>query len=381
EEVSGFLRRRLGEQIRLRQAGTEARSPRALELVLRGEQAYEDARALGGSLDTTDIASALEMLARADALMAQAEAADPRWARPPIGRAWVALHGVRWSDEAGRRARVDSVRARAGRVLAREPSNARALEVRGSALATVALQPGADADVLLDEAERDLRAALAAEPSLAGAWGTLSLVLYARGRFADSDLAARHALEHDAYLEDADELLARRTYAALMAGDLGAAAEACERGRRGFPRDWRFVECRLTLLREDASRPPDAALAWRLVAQLDTLDPPPRAAAGGRAYAPIYRRVAAAAVSARAGQADSARAVLARARRDASSDRESRVALAYDEAYVLLLLGARDDARARLRAYLDQRPALRPFMARDPLVRALLTDSAGRTAP
>ncbi len=54
------------------------------------------------------------------------------------------------------------------------------------------------------------------------------------------------------------------------------------------------------------------------------------------------------------------------------------MALAYDEAYVLLMLGERDAARGRLEAYLAARPAVRPFLARDPLFRALNSgESAG----
>ena len=211
------------------------------------------------------------------------------------------------------------------------------------------------------------------EPSLASAWGTLSLVLFTRGRFAESELAARRALEHDAWLEDADELLEQRYHAALLTGDYATAAEACDRGRRTFPRDWRFVDCRLNLLREDGSRPADPALAWRLVAELESMDPPAHAAAAGRAYDPIYRRMVAASVSARGGDVSRARATLDRARVDAAADPDARVSLLYDEAYLLLLLGDRPAARERLGVYLAQRPWARQFAARDPLLRGLLT--------
>ena len=372
EEVSGFLRARLGAQVRRREAARESRNPRALELVLRGEQALADATALRASQDSMDVASALRVLAEADALLARAEAADPRWTRPVVDRAWLAAQTASWSQGDARHEAVDSAIARAGRVLAREPANARALEARGSALWAAALAPGAESG-LMERAERDLRASVAADPRLASAWGRLSFVLHLRGNMAESDLAARRALENDAYLEEADELLKRRFYSALSVGDYRAADQACEQGHRGFPRDWRFVECRLTLARVDAGRPPDPALAWRLVEELDAMDPPAAVAAAGRAYAPIYRRMAAAAVFARAGDAQRARAVMARARIDAAADPESRVSLAYDEAFVLLLLDDRPAARERLEVYLAQRPALRGLMARDPLVRALLT--------
>jgi hypothetical protein len=95
----------------------------------------------------------------------------------------------------------------------------------------------------------------------------------------------------------------------------------------------------------------------------------------------VYRRALVAAVLGRAGARDSARAVLARARSDAAGDDESRVALLYDEAFALLLLG--DDAQARrvMRAYVDARPALRPYLMRDPLVRGLLATAAAAPPP
>jgi hypothetical protein len=133
------------------------------------------------------------------------------------------------------------------------------------------------------------------------------------------------------------------------------------------------VECRLSLAREDPSVPPDPSLAWALVAELERLDPPARAEAEGRGYATVYRRAAVAAVLARAGASDSARAVLARARAQAAASADSRVSLLYDEAYVTLLLGDRDGARRLLDAYLAARPELRPYVARDAAFRGLVT--------
>ena len=372
EEVSGFLRRRLGEQVRLRQAERETRSPQALDLVLRGEQAYADALELRRGADPRDVASALRALGRADSLLARAEAADPRWARPTVGRAWVAVQEAAWSDPIAAPAAFDSAVARAGRVLAREPANARALEARGAALWTAALVPGAET-ALMDAAERDLNAAVVAEPSLASAWGRLSRLLSTRGRLAESQQAVRKALEHDAWLEDADGLLSRSFYSALNQRDYRTATEMCERGRATFPRDWRFLQCRLTLLREDPALAADTARAWRLVKELDAMDPPSRAAAAGRTYSTVERRVAVAMVMARAGHADRARAVMDRARLDAAVDPESQVALALDQAYLLLMLGDREGARRQVQVYLAQRPTLRDYISRDQQLAPLLT--------
>ena len=379
EEVSGFVRRHLGEQVRLRQALRETRSRQALELALRGEEAYADALELQQSRDTADVASALRTLAQADALLARAEAADPRWARPTVGRAWVALREASWTTGMARLAALDSAEARAQRVLAREPGNARALEARGTARWNRGFVPGAGEPALVAAGERDLHAALAAEPQLASAWGTLSYLLFSQGKLAGSAQAAQKALEHDAWLEGADRLLVRRIYSLYFVGDPGAAAEACAQGHRLFPRDFRFVECRLTHLRYAAST--DTALAWRLVVQLDSMDPPAAAAAAGRPYSPIFRRMVAAAVSARAGDAERARTELARARVAAAPDHGTRLSLAYDEAVLLMLLGDHQGARERLDVYLAQFPTARGTVSRDPLVRPLLTPGGASAAP
>jgi tetratricopeptide (TPR) repeat protein len=87
----------------------------------------------------------------------------------------------------------------------------------------------------------------------------------------------------------------------------------------------------------------------------------------------------AAAVLARAGERDSARAVLARARR-LEVDEDARTFLLYDEAHVLLLLGDRDQAIAVLRRYLVLRPFLRAYLSRDPVFRELHDDPRFRSA-
>jgi tetratricopeptide (TPR) repeat protein len=223
----------------------------------------------------------------------------------------------------------------------------------------------------LDAAERDLRRSLDADSTHAPAWSALSTLLRFRGRFAESDLAARRALDQDAYLDDAAEILQRFYFGSMAQGDYAGAREMCGRGHTQFPVDYRFVECRLTLLREDPSLPPDPDRAWALLAELERLDPAPRARDEGRAYSPLYRRAAVAAVLARAGAKDSARAVVARARAQAAANEDLRIPFLYDEAYVRLLLGDRAGARRLLDEYLAARPSFRAYLARDVLFRDL----------
>jgi serine/threonine-protein kinase len=377
EEVSGFLRRRLGREIDLRQARAETGSPAAWDRVLRASQAMDDARDLektAESGDPRDAASVDRLLARADSLLAEAERADPRWARPAVLRGWVQIRqGVR-AGGAREAAFLQAARREADAVLAREPGNARALELRGTvalAMAVSATDSAAQAREL-GPAERDLRAAVAAEPSLASAWSTLSALLRVRGALAESDLAARRALAEDAYLDRAEDILHRLAISALIRGDYAEARSLCDRGRRRASADWRFLECRLMLLREDRAQPPDPAAARALARELERVDPPGRARAEGRGYSPAYRLALEAAVLARAGAHDSARAVLARARRETSGDPELRLSLLYDEAAARLLMGDSAVARRLLAEVLAYRPALRPFAERDPLFRGLV---------
>jgi DNA-binding SARP family transcriptional activator/TolB-like protein len=377
EEVASALRRRLGQEVRMRQTRAETRSDRALALLLQGEAARDEAKGLGEQPDSRDAAGAVPMLLRADSLLARAAREDPAWTRPVLERGWVAvdLAGVR-----GDPAPLAGALARADAVLAKDASAAPALELRGAALFLRAVMARGDATALMDGAERTLRAAVAADPTLAGAWARLSQVLRVRGKLAEGDMAARRALKEDAYLEDADEVLLRLFSSAVMRGALKEAGETCAEGARRFPGDWRFAECRLTLMREDRAARPDPDAAWSVEAELERMDPPERARAEGRAYSPIYRQALVAAVLARAGAADSARALLARARRAAAADPDLGLSLDYDEACARLALGEQAEARRLLSHMLAARPALRPFLERDPLVRGLLSPPAAPAA-
>jgi len=373
-EVAAVLRQRLGQEVHLRRATGETESADALRWVLQAEQLRRDAREMSAARDTLDTGSAALLLLRADTLLARAEAADPRWAEPTLLRGWVEVARAGLGPPDAARALRRSAAARAAAVLARGTAErGEALELRGFAVYRLAMaEPDTAVQrVQLDAAERDLRAAVTAEPGRASAWSRLSQLLRLRGRLAESDLAARRALAEDAFLDDAADIRQRLFFNALWNADYAQAREQCDRGRTQFPGDWRFTECSLTLLRNDRSRPPDPAAAWRLVAELERLDPPTRARAQNRAYTPIFHRMVAAAVSARAGDADSARAVVARARREVAADPDLGPSLDYDEAWVRLMLGDTAGARALAARAMRSQPALQTYLLRDPFIRSL----------
>ncbi|HEY0015639.1 MAG TPA: BTAD domain-containing putative transcriptional regulator [Longimicrobium sp.] len=371
DSVSRFLRRRLGKQVKVRGIREETRSAAAWQWVMEAEQARDDAARFLREGIQQDAVSAARALARADSLLAAAERADPGWARPTVLRGWVAHRAAPLAPSPA--AREDTALAFAERALKRAQGDPLALELRGTVLfnqATVSAG-GQEQAARLDRAEADLRAAVAADPRLASAWGTLSLLLRYRARAMESDAAARRALAEDAYLEGADVLLNRLFFSALQVPNYPRADSLCADGAGRFPGDWKFVQCHLLLLRADPGRLPDAARAVRLLGELDRVDPPARARAEGRAYAPLFRQAVVAAVVARSGNADSARAMLARARREAASDADLTTSLAYDAAYVHRVLGQPDSARALLAWAFARRPAMREFALRDPLFRGL----------
>ncbi|HWK89772.1 MAG TPA: BTAD domain-containing putative transcriptional regulator [Longimicrobium sp.] len=373
-EVSGALRRRVGREIRMTRLRGEAGDPRALDLVLRAGKAREDGRELARSAHPRDVEAALRVLQAGDSLAARAEALDPRWAEPVLLRGWLAVERGRLTPGPGQLAVHRQALARADEVLRRRPGDVDAREMRGTALWLMVLAAPEEArgQPWLAESERELRAVLAADAERASAWGTLGQLLRLGGDLAEGDLAARRAREADAYLQVA-EVGAERLYrAALALGDLPRARHWCGDGRRHFPRDYRFRECELVLLARDTSAAARPDSAWRLLGEADRVDPPAAAAAAARPYSPVFRRMMVAAVLARAGLADSARAVSARARAAVQGDAQLLPSYFWDEAYLQLLLGNRARAAALLDTFVARRPVLRAYVAREPAFRGLV---------
>jgi TolB-like protein/tetratricopeptide (TPR) repeat protein len=372
-QVAAALRREMGRDVRLRGTMSGTVSERARTLMLKAQRARDDAGALSAQPSPEDLRTAVETLRRADSLLALAQVADPRWLRPLIDRGWVAhdrsslLSGIAHSTA------VKDAQRLADEAVRRAPESAEALELRGTlAWELVTEEQGAPSDTSrLHRAEVDLRGALDRDSTLARAWATLSYLLWYKGSTAEAEMAARRALREDAYLTDAQPIFNQLFFADLMLGKFQQAAEWCRRGRLSFPDQWRFVECQLTLMRHNTNSTPHPDSAWALVRELDRLDPADKAAAEGRAYHTIYRRVVAATISARAGRRDIARAELARAIQAAAGDSTLRLDLIYDEAYLRLVLGQQERAAELLRKYIKARPMARDYIARDPLFKDL----------
>jgi serine/threonine protein kinase/tetratricopeptide (TPR) repeat protein len=380
QQVAGLLRRRIGLEIRLKEAEAATRSDRARTLVFRANEARDEAAGMMGG-DSVEGARGLSLLRRADSLFNEAEQADRKWVGPIIGRGWVALEAALQqagepSDEAFRKAI-----GQADKALLSDRNNARALELRGTARYSSAIRaPGNDNEfkLMLEEAETDLNRAVALAPTLASAWGSLSRVHVARGELPTAEREARRALAMDAYLEDAPRIVFALFRAYLLGDSIPNAWRWCERGARDFPVNAQFVDCRLSLLALDVRKKANPTLAWDLVAEGDRREPQERATAIGRPYLPTFRKMMAAVVSARAGQKDRARAVAARARAFVANDHVLSTDLKFDDAYLQLVLGDQTAAVQLLSDYLRERPSRAELVSKHPRWKSLRSNAKFR---
>ncbi len=372
-QVAEALRRQLGRRAREARIMAGTTSADARGLVARAERARQDAATMAAQPHAEDVKSARQALDHADSLLEAAAQADRRWPRPLIERGWVAVERTALLPESVQAQALAAALPQAEAALRRGPADAEALALRGTLqwrMETI-FEYALPDSARLARAEADLRAAVARDSSLATAWATLSYLVGGNGAYAEAALYARHALEADAYLDDAVQVYQQLFFSELYLEHFAEAGEWCRRGRVEFPGDWRFLQCELTLLRHQVTAPPRPDSAWALVAQLERLDPAARGVAAGRPYHSIFRRVAAATVSARAGDTARARAELARARRATAGARSLQLDLAYDEACLLLTLGEREAAAGRLRELAAARPVLAPLLRRDPLFRGV----------
>ena len=359
-QVAGFLRRRLGEEIRLREERAGTRNVAAWVLVQQAARESRDAQALAGR---DSLAAALGDLRRADSLLAQAEQLDPNWPQPIVSRAAVAYRESRLLQTSPTRAApaIDRGLGHAERALRLDPKNADALELRGTLrylryLLHLDRDP-AEAEKLLADAERDLRDAVRINPAQASAWSTLSHLDYQKPDFVNAKIDAQRAYSADAYLSVADQIVWRLFTTSYDLEQFADGAHWCDEGQRRFPTNPWFVKCRLLLMTSDA-QPPDPAQAWRLVGQLAKLTPE-KQWPGDRLEAQMW----VAAVLARAGLADSARHLLARSiDEDAKVDPERE--LLDRAAFAYTLLGDRDNAIRLLQEQIAANPQHRVGLAR-----------------
>jgi len=361
EKVASLIRKRLGEEIRIREQRGRTRNVEAWALVQRAGRHQKQAEEFAEEADST---ARDREFTTADSLFAAAESLDSAWAEPIVGREVIAYRRSRLSvDDPTRAARwIDVGIGHANRALKLAPQNPDALEFRGNLRYwrwLLALSPDpVQARTLLKTAQEDLEAAVKISPSQAGAWGTLSHLYNQSGSQVDVKLAARRAYESDAYLSNADVILSRLFYSSYDLGQFSDGMHWCGEGQRRFPDDAKFVECQLWLMTTKAVEP-DVPGAWQLA---DTLIQ--RTPEREREYQRLNSHMVVAAILARAGLKDSARQVARRARGNGELD-PTRDLMMYD-AFVQNLIGDKDEALRSLKVYLAANPERRATFAEDP---------------
>ncbi len=358
-EVSTFLRTRLGERIQMRERRAGTRNGAAWELLQRARDEVASADPL---IESNDTAALARQWNRADSLFAEVERLDPRWPEPSAQRGWLAYRRARAASGAAEGEWIDRGLVHAERAVSLSSSDPNALELRATLTYwrwLSGLEPDErKADLLMQSAERDFRASVAANPAQASAWTSLSHLLINKPEIAEANAAASRAYEADPYLTNANVTLWRLFTTSLDLENRVQSARWCEEGQRRFPDDPRFIECQISMFALKGVKP-DVRRAWALLESYVELSPPP-----DREFRRRRGAMLVAAALARANLADSARSVIQRFRApDAESDPTREIA--YLEAVARTLLGDTDEAIRQLGVFLASNPAQRTSLRED----------------
>ncbi|MEQ8329922.1 MAG: hypothetical protein RH859_05585 [Longimicrobiales bacterium] len=353
EEVAASLRERLGERFSLRRAQVGTQDVQAWTAFRRGQRARREAEE---SIDGGDVQGFIDSFTRADSLFAFSEQRDPAWAEPTVLRAILAS---RWGelsapeDPVEGREYMELAVSRADQALGKDPRNAQAYFVRGTVRFLVwylGLAPSAAAaDEAFEQARADLEQATTLDPRHASAFSTLSILYSQIPDPVEANLAARRAFEADEFLRSADSVLRRLYQTSYDLEQWQDAITYCDLGHQRFPDQPEFVQCELWLRGAPRGLAPDPDEAWALLERHLARVPP-----ADRPREEIRDRLLVAMVLARAGMADSARAVIATTSVDPEVDPDRE--LLGVEALVHLALDDPDTAVERLKVYLTASP-------------------------
>jgi len=378
EEVS-FLLQRLGNEIRTREARRGTANDAAWRLFRSAMELWEDARLLlpGGRPE------AEQLLWRVDSLLEEIQHMDPRWTTPIVQQGGLALVEASVAEGSGSpdrepgkepaRSKVDWLRnglVHAERALSLAPGDPSALAVRGRLRYRLWEEVFSTEPDTLAAAEEDLRTAVTKEPQLAVAWYTLSELYRYSGRLHESYQAAREGHKSEVFL-DVDEALGvvlNLFFASLNLERYDDASGWCRLGQERYLTHTNFADCDLRILGWSGRGTADIDQAWAALfrieadAQIDKSD-----------IMWQNRRALVAAVVARTGLADSAKAILDQATRGIK-DPDLLSAVAYDQAYIWLLLGDSTQALRLLTIYLRANPASRSYVAGAPWFYSLHSD-------
>lgn len=336
KSVSSFLRQRLGEEVALRDRRAGTTNNAAWTLLQRAARLQKDA----AGLEDTDADRATRAYLESDSIAVLAAAADPAWVEPIVLRGWAYYHLAFLSGGQQRVQYMQTAIEQGMAAIATDPTYADAFHLRGrSRYVLYRMETTPDQQErarLLDDAQADLQAAVDADGSLANAWYAISNLYYDREDNVSAVIAARRAYEADAFLSNQDRNVLQLYKTHYDLEQFQDADTWCNEGARRFPGDFRFVECQLFMLITPWATP-DVNRAWILARTIDSVAPD-----DDREFLSHRARMLVGGTLARAGMADSARAVLEAARAGGDIDPDQQ--LASDEAVMRVILGDYDEA-------------------------------------
>lgn len=358
--VAAQLRELLGKDVLLRAWRAQTRSGEAWVLRQQAEQLLEYETSM--RRDPQDLKPQLRLFAKADSLLDGAGKADPQWPDPYVARAQIRVRLVEYLEGDRALAHIDTGMGLAARALARAPSDAAALAVRGQLRFLNVFYGGSgdSAAALLDSARADLVSATSADSHLSAAWLALSSVLGLNGDFEGSLDAAKRALASDAYLRSVPTVKGRIVYALLYAGRSEEARGLCRNAISRFPENPAVSTCEIGILGWTGRGAADIRRIGELTAENERAGP--WILVGG--ISPIARFFTAA-VLARSGLKDSALKLIDATRRITVSESAADDYWS-PEAYAHLIRGDTALAIDVLQRAIELRRTTRTLVARLP---------------
>lgn len=367
--AANLIRRQLGEELKLREQRASTRNQDAWVLTQRGVQQQRNAEAARARGDAEAASLAFDA---ADSIFAAAEALDRTWPDPIALRAALAYRRSRLvgRDPALIKPWIATGIGHAERALALDPTNADALEMRGtmkffSYIQNLELDANRRA-ALLTEAVADLEKSTTINRSQASAWATLAAAYATVPEKTRDEVysAAFSAWEADEFLSNANIVLGRLFFGAYDLGNGANAQRWCNELQARFPNDARAWRCQLYLMTLPNTVEANVELAWRLADSALVRTPPGDSALARLTNQNLIGAVIARAAAQNPALADSARRVVQRAQGDGTIDQPRELAM-YGAA-AMTILGDGDAAIRYLTTYLVASPQAAAGLRDDP---------------
>lgn len=368
DSVTSFLRKAIGNEVEQRKR-ENVRSAEAWEIVARFKASSQGDQGLLLSMPVRERSSRFAAL---DSALVRAAELDERWPTPLVMRAGYMLQRANLEDQLATMDRGASAHhmklarelretalQQATAAIDRSANDAQAIYARGKAKFDLWRTSPTAADTLRSSAEADLRRSLSLRGDLASAWNDLGALLQLSGEYEGSRQAAEQALKADAFLKNPDLVVNQLLFTSLATGRVDDAKNWCKRGQELYATEPQFWGCELTILGWTGSTKDDVERAWQALRLAEARD-----TANIISFAWPTRHLFVAAVAARAGMPDSARAMITRIR--LAMDGAPNPNADYMEAYVRLLLNDQDQSLALLKSFLSANPVLRRQVQKTP---------------